>query len=173
MQIFTICSVKILLIWVYVDVLKLHVVSCLRLVFNADIFFHSETCFVLPPLSIPLSKILRQWRRNRNYCPASLFRPSKWLLHVIFNWRHTSFCCSFYDAVNILTTESQVVDWLMNELERIWKDAVVAGTCLERLKEIKKILSQNSRCTGRYSNRTPPDYKSKAVFLKLWPTEHW
>jgi hypothetical protein len=51
-----------------------------------------------------------------------------------------------------------------NELERIWKEAVVDcfkelfGFCLEGLREITKYLSQDSRFSGQDLNTRPPAY---------------
>jgi hypothetical protein len=56
----------------------------------------------------------------------------------------------------------------MNEPERIWKHTVdklryYAGSCLAGLQEVKKILRYNSRCKGRYSNTTSPEYDSSEI----------
>jgi hypothetical protein len=56
-----------------------------------------------------------------------------------------------------------------DELESLWEEAVVV--CFKVLSqhspgatnEIKRILSQDSRCSGRDSNRRPPKYKSDAL----------
>jgi hypothetical protein len=46
-----------------------------------------------------------------------------------------------------------------NELERVWKKAVVAYFEIGGTEKTSRILSQNRRCPGRYSNRARPDYK--------------
>jgi hypothetical protein len=58
---------------------------------------------------------------------------------------------------------------MSDELERIWKEAVVSllryyrGILLERLRKITKNLSQDSRCPGRNLNPAPPEYGSRAL----------
>jgi hypothetical protein len=49
-------------------------------------------------------------------------------------------------------------EWLINELQKAWKDAgvtieVLSGICLERLRKITKPLSQDSRCPCPDSNQ--------------------
>jgi hypothetical protein len=41
------------------------------------------------------------------------------------------------------------------------------GICLEKLRKIRKNVSLDDRCSGRYSNWTLPEYKSEAL-----PLEH-
>jgi hypothetical protein len=55
----------------------------------------------------------------------------------------------------------------------MWQEAAVAnfeilsGIFLERLRKGMKNLSQNSRRADRDSNRSPPEYISKALPLEL------
>jgi hypothetical protein len=59
------------------------------------------------------------------------------------------------------------------ELERMRKDVVVTqfryspGTCLEGLRKTTEHLKQDIRCSSRDSKRTPPEYKSILLPLKL------
>jgi hypothetical protein len=55
--------------------------------------------------------------------------------------------------------------------KRLWSDLkYYLGNCLEDLRKTTstKDISQDSRCRGRDSNRSPPEYKAKA--LPLQPT---
>jgi hypothetical protein len=60
-----------------------------------------------------------------------------------------------------------------NSLRRIWKEAVVtlfevkSQILLERTEENHEKLSQDSRCAGRDSNRTSPEYKPDMFPLEL------
>jgi hypothetical protein len=43
-----------------------------------------------------------------------------------------------------------------DELERIWKEVMVALCLPAGIDENKKSISQESRCSGRDANRVPP-----------------
>jgi hypothetical protein len=51
--------------------------------------------------------------------------------------------------------------WQVNaELERMWREAVVAGIFLEVLIKTKNYLCQDSRSPGRDMNSGPPVYEA-------------
>jgi hypothetical protein len=65
-----------------------------------------------------------------------------------------------------------MVGWWMNDVERIWKEAVVAysryssGCCLEGLKKTTWNITQNSWCPDRDSNRAPIECEWRALPLR-------
>jgi hypothetical protein len=77
-------------------------------------------------------------------------------------------CCLPNDAFSRWTTQRHMDEWQMNNnLERIWKEVVVAwsrhnpGIFLERLRKFKKHLSHDSRCHSRDSIRGLLEYEAR------------
>jgi hypothetical protein len=54
-----------------------------------------------------------------------------------------------------------------NDLKRLWKEAEVAGICLQRLKKTTKNLSQDSRSPGRDLNPELLEYETGVLTNRL------
>jgi hypothetical protein len=76
------------------------------------------------------------------------------------------------DSITAVRTSTPTNRRMIDELKRIWKEAIVAysryypGICLEGLRKTIKNLSQYSqRPCSRDSNRVPPEYKTITATL--------
>jgi hypothetical protein len=60
-----------------------------------------------------------------------------------------------------------MINWKGFGTNRAWHNEVLSHTCLEELRIITELLSQDSRCPGRDLNQAPPEYRrySRAKLL--------
>jgi hypothetical protein len=77
------------------------------------------------------------------------------------------FTCSLFTTLSVAKiTNIAKTDTMINELERIWKEAAVVysryypGTCFVGLRKITNNLSQDSRSPGRDLNPGPTKYEA-------------
>jgi hypothetical protein len=100
---------------------------------------------------------------NYTICSCDRTRGSPMCLHFHLNRLNIVHCCCWW-IVRYLMTDYIASDvwmiyewWLIEkDLERSGRNLLKApGTCLEGLSKAMKILSQDSRCPGRDSNRIP------------------
>ena len=72
----------------------------------------------------------------------------------------------FYDEFSTQTPLLRLIVWqVYNELEIVWTEVIVACFCVDILRRTTKNQKPDSRYSGWYSNRTPPECKSEEFLI--------
>jgi hypothetical protein len=77
-----------------------------------------------------------------------------------------------FTMLSVYVSTLRGIEWENDELEWIWKKEIVAwetyclGISFQGLRKTTNILNRDSRWPARYSNLSPPEYKSRLLILK-------